>query len=190
VTTELNPGLSDRLRALIRAIRIVRQRLTIQDTQVQPGMIGILAAIGNAEDGRCCHPKELATQCALDASTISRAVATLVARGLVRSRPDPADGRARILALTAAGRAALADVERRQAEFLREALRDWTAPEVDTFAAGLTRFVDDLTAHLDRTSVPPATPAGSVPETPAPPAPAGRAPETSERETPKLEAAL
>jgi DNA-binding MarR family transcriptional regulator len=180
-TTEPTPALGDRLRALIRATRLVRQRLIIQDTQVQPGMIGILAAIGGAEDGRCCHPKELATRCGLDASTISRAVAALAARGLVERSPDPADGRARILALTAAGRTALADVERRQAELLREALRDWEAPEVDAFAAGLTRFVDDLTAHLDRTSVPTATPAASVPDTSA---------DSSGRETPMLEAAL
>jgi DNA-binding MarR family transcriptional regulator len=179
--TDPKPALVERLRALIRATRIVRQRLTIQDVQVQPGMIGILAAIGGAENGACCHPKELATRCGLDASTISRAAAALVERGLVQRSPDPADGRARILTLTAAGRTALADVERRQAEFLREALRDWTAPEVDTFAAGLTRFIDDLTAHLDRTSAPPATPAASVPEP---------LDDSSGRETPMLEAAL
>jgi DNA-binding MarR family transcriptional regulator len=176
---DLKPRLDERLRALVRAIRVARQRLTIQGVPVQPGMIGILAAIESTGDG--CHPKELAARCALDASTISRAVTALVGRGLVRRRADPTDGRACILTVTSAGHAALAEVERRQAEYLSEALRDWTAPEVDAFAAALTRFTDDLTTYLDRTSAAPTTAAGSVPEPPADP---------SEYDTPTLEAAL
>jgi DNA-binding MarR family transcriptional regulator len=146
------PRLDERLRALIRAVRVARQRLTVHGTQVQPGVMGILAALGSEGDDDGCHPKELAARCGLDASTISRAVATLVARGLVARSADPADGRACILTLTEAGRADLAELRRRQAGFLSEALRDWTDPEIDTFAAGLARFVDDLAAHLDRTS--------------------------------------
>jgi DNA-binding MarR family transcriptional regulator len=144
----------------MKAARVARQRLTVQDMRVQPGMTGILAVIGSAADGDGCHPKELAARCGLDASTISRAVATLVARGLVERSADPADGRACILTLTEAGRAALDHLERRQAEFLSEALRDWTTPEIDAFAAAMTRFVDDLTTYLDRTPAAPASPAG------------------------------
>jgi DNA-binding MarR family transcriptional regulator len=137
-------------------------------------MAGILAAIGSAGGG--CHPKELAARCALDASTISRAVAALVARGLVQRTADPADRRARILTLTDAGRAGLADLERQQTDLLAAALQDWTVAEVYAFVTALARFVDDATAYLDRTS-------------PASAAPAGVA-EPSEHEIPTLEAAL
>ncbi|HEV7907314.1 MAG TPA: MarR family transcriptional regulator [Pseudonocardiaceae bacterium] len=147
---EMGSALAEQLRALIRAGRIARQRLAVQARQVQPGMTGVLTAIDRvgADDG--CQPKALAARCGLDASTISRAVTTLVTHGLVQRSADPMDGRATILTLTAAGRAALADVERRQNELLAGALRDWTAPEVDAFAATLTRFVDDVTTYLDR----------------------------------------
>jgi DNA-binding MarR family transcriptional regulator len=174
MTARLESRLAEQLRALIRTVRVARQRLAVQATQVQPGMVGILAAIVSAGDG--CHPKELAARCGLDASTISRAVAALVTRGLVQRTADSADRRACILTLTDAGRTALADLERQQTDLLAATLRDWTAAEVDAFAAALTRFVDDATAYLDRTSMAPTAPAGG--------------PESSEHETSTLEAAL
>ncbi|MGC9670491.1 MarR family winged helix-turn-helix transcriptional regulator [Planosporangium sp. 12N6] len=181
MTAVPDAGLDERLRALVRALRVARQRLLVQDVPVQPGMIGILSAIGSAGEDAGCHPKELAVRCALDASTISRAVATLVARGLVRRSADPADGRACILTLTPAGRTVLADLQGRQAEYLTTALRDWTGPELDAFAAALTRFADDLTTYLDRTAAADmATAHVSGPSHDHP----------SEPETPTLEAAL
>jgi DNA-binding MarR family transcriptional regulator len=157
-------------RALIRTARLAHHRLAVQATQVQPGVIGILAAIGSAGPDAGCHPKELAARCGLDASTVSRAVAPLVARGFVQRNADPTDRRACILTLTDAGRARLAELERQQADLLAAALRDWTAPEVDAFTAALGRFVDDTMAYLDRTSQASAAPAGvsapSDPQTP------------------------
>jgi DNA-binding MarR family transcriptional regulator len=176
VTGRSESTLGEQFRALIRTARIARQRLAVQAVQVQPGMIGILAAIGSAAQDAGCHPKELAARCGLDASTISRAVATLVARGFVQRSADPADGRACILTLTGAGRAALADLERQQADMLAAVLRDWSASEVDAFAAALAHFIDDATAYLDRTSSASAVSAGVS--------------DPSERETPTLEAAL
>jgi DNA-binding MarR family transcriptional regulator len=176
MTARLESTLAEQVRALVRATRAARQRLAVQATQVRPGVTGILAAIGSTGQDTGCHPKELAARCGLDASTISRAVATLVARGLVERSADPADRRACILTLTAAGRAALADLERQQADLLAAALRDWTASELDAFAATLTRFVDDTTAYLNRTSTTPVAPAGVS--------------EPSEDQKPMLEAAL
>jgi DNA-binding MarR family transcriptional regulator len=152
MTAVPEPGLGEQLRALIRVARVARQRLAVQATQVQPGMTGVLAALRRGDSDDVCHAKELAARCGLDTSTISRAVTTLVTRGLVQRTADPADGRASILTLTAAGHAALASIERQQTGFVNGALRDWTAPEIEAFAAALTRFVDDLTTHLDQTS--------------------------------------
>ncbi|HEV7899929.1 MAG TPA: MarR family transcriptional regulator [Planosporangium sp.] len=161
MTAVSEAGLADQLRALIRIARVARQRLAVPATQVQPGMTGVLAALRHASADEVCHAKELAARCGLDASTISRAVTTLVTRGLVQRTADPTDGRASILTLTAAGRATLTDIERQQAELLAGALGDWTAPEVDAFAAALTRFIDDATTYLDRTSPQRTPPAGS-----------------------------
>ena len=137
----LEARLAEPFRALMRAARVARQRLAGQATEVQSGTLGVLAAINTAGDG--CHPKELAVRCALDASTISRAVAALVARGLVERTVDPADRRACLLGLTDAGHAALTDLERQQTDLLAAALRDWTDPEVDAFATALTLFLPD-----------------------------------------------
>jgi DNA-binding MarR family transcriptional regulator len=152
MTAVPEPGLGEQLRALIRVARVARQRLAVQTTQVQPGMTGVLAALRRGDSDDVCHAKELAARCGLDTSTISRAVTTLVTRGLVQRTADPADGRASILTLTEAGREALASIERQQTELVNGALRNWTAPEIDAFAAALTRFVDDLTTYLDQTS--------------------------------------
>jgi DNA-binding MarR family transcriptional regulator len=147
-------------------VRIARHRLTVQGTQVQPGMTGVLAAIDRGGAGDVCHPKELAVQCGLTASTISRAVAALVTRGLVQRATDPVDGRAAILTLTPAGRHALAELEQRQAEMLACALGEWTTSEIDDFAATLARFVHDMTSYLDGASAAPAAGANTsgIPE--------------------------
>ncbi|WP_203935640.1 MarR family winged helix-turn-helix transcriptional regulator [Planosporangium mesophilum] len=170
--------LGEQLRALIRVARIARQRLAVPatQTQVQPGMTGVLSALRRAGTREVCHAKELATRCGLDASTISRVVTALVSRGLVERTADPADGRASILTLTAEGAAALADIERQQADLLAGALRGWTGPEIEAFTAALTRFVDGATTYLDRN-------AGR-------PAPHARTGDPSDHNTPTLEAAL
>lgn len=160
-TTRLEERLAEQFRALIRTSRAARQRLAVQAAHVQPGMGAILAAIGSSEQG--CHPKELAARCGLDASTISRAVSALVSRGLVERTADPADGRACILTLTGTGRTVLTDLHRRQTDLVAAALRDWTPADVDAFATALTRFVEDVTDYLDRTS--PAAGRTSQPET-------------------------
>ncbi len=51
---------------------------------------------------------DLARILAMDRSTVTAALKPLDRRGLVESRPDPADGRARRVAVTEAGRALLA----------------------------------------------------------------------------------
>src|SRR4051794_15781166 len=55
-----------------------------------------------------CHGRGLAGRTGLDPSTVSRAVASLVGLRPAERRADPADGRAGVLALTDAGRTALA----------------------------------------------------------------------------------
>jgi DNA-binding MarR family transcriptional regulator len=54
----------------------------------------------------------LATSVHSDLSTVSRQVTTLVGRGLLERRADQLDGRACLLAVTGAGRAAVAEHER------------------------------------------------------------------------------
>jgi DNA-binding MarR family transcriptional regulator len=86
----------------------------------------------------------LAELCHADPSTISRQVAELVRRGLVRREPDPSDGRATLVAATAAGRAACDRFRVLRRQLLAAAVADWTDEDLATFAVLLGRFNDAL----------------------------------------------
>jgi DNA-binding MarR family transcriptional regulator len=81
-----------------------------------------------------------------DLSTVSRQVAALVGRGLLERRADPHGGRACVLAVTDAGRAAIAEHERGRQAFFDEVLTGWSSDELRQFGQQLERF----TAAYDR----------------------------------------
>ena len=90
------------------------------------------------------RPGALAEASFADPSTISRQVAELVKRGFVRREPDPSDGRASLLAITAAGREVCERLRTVRRDMLAAAVDGWTDDELATFAALLTRFNDAL----------------------------------------------
>ncbi|GIG92238.1 MarR family winged helix-turn-helix transcriptional regulator [Plantactinospora endophytica] len=143
--------LGDRLRDLMSALRLIRQRRAVERPAVPSGMVGMLLQIdGLADRTHGCHAKELADRSGLDPSTVSRAVAALVARGLVARRSDPADRRASFLVLTDDGRTALADAREWYGDLLGAALADWSPAEIDALTGALDRFVTDIQGSLDR----------------------------------------
>ncbi|MET8094265.1 hypothetical protein [Micromonospora sp. NPDC005220] len=66
--------------------------------------------------------------------------------GRAATRPDRQ--RATFLAVTPAGRAALADSHRWYGEVLERALADWTPGEVAALSAALGRFTGDIETAL------------------------------------------
>ncbi|MFF0491794.1 MarR family winged helix-turn-helix transcriptional regulator [Nocardia sp. NPDC003482] len=90
-----------------------------------------------------------------DASTISRQVQTLVKRGLIERRADPADGRASVLVVTDAGREVAAQMRKRRNETFERVLADWTDDERELFGTMLRRFVDDYDAARPAILTPP-----------------------------------
>jgi len=86
------------------------------------------------------RPGALAELSHADPSTISRQVAELVRRELVRREPDPSDGRASLLAITDAGREVCERVRTLRRGLLAAAVAGWTDAELDTFAGLLGRF--------------------------------------------------
>src|ERR1700727_4041800 len=74
-----------------------------------------------------------------DLSTVSRQVAALVGRGLLERRADQSDGRACVLAVTDAGRAAIAEHERGRQAFFDEVLAGWSADELRQFRQQVER---------------------------------------------------
>jgi DNA-binding MarR family transcriptional regulator len=142
-TTARHAELATRLRDLVRVVRQLRQRRTDVPggPGVPPGLLGTLLSIDGVPG---CHAKELAAGAGLDQSTVSRAVAALVAHGLIERRPDPADKRASILAVTAAGHAAIAEAQDWYDSVLRDALAGWREADVVALTALLRRFTADL----------------------------------------------
>jgi DNA-binding MarR family transcriptional regulator len=91
----------------------------------------------------------LAASVQADLSTVSRQVATLVARGLLERQADQRDGRACLLTVTDPGRAAIAAYEQGRQAFFDTVLSGWSAGEMRQFARQLERFTgayDD--AHI------------------------------------------
>jgi DNA-binding MarR family transcriptional regulator len=75
-----------------------------------------------------------------DLSTVSRQITTLVGRGLLERRADQLDGRACLLAVTDAGRAAIAEHEQGRQAFFDEVLAGWSTEELREFAQQMERF--------------------------------------------------
>jgi DNA-binding MarR family transcriptional regulator len=84
-----------------------------------------------------------------DVSTVSRQVSALVAHGLMEKLPDPGDGRATMLSLTAQGTALVERLKAQRSEWFRTMLHDWDADEVSAFIASLDRFADACEGSRD-----------------------------------------
>jgi len=78
-------------------------------TRLEFQVIGRLLRTGDMRAG------DLAQQEGLDQSTLSRRIASLVERGLVRRQADPSDRRAQVLQLTDAGKDAYDTEQARRA---------------------------------------------------------------------------
>ena len=83
-----------------------------------------------------------------DPSTVSRHVATLVERGLVRRTADESDGRASRLVVTDAGSAALGSLRRERESHLERVTAGWSVDDLTTFTSLFGRLLDDIAATL------------------------------------------
>jgi putative acetyltransferase len=91
--------------------------------------------------------RELASRLVVDASTMSRLVERLVARGWVRQEPDPGDGRRKRLTLTAAGRRQVARAHARANAEAHAALSLLLPAERRTVVEGLRLYAKALRRH-------------------------------------------
>jgi DNA-binding MarR family transcriptional regulator len=147
MTGNPRPELLAGVRDLLRAVRLVKSEVLVRHEGAPAGAIGVLATIDTIGE---CHLKDLAARCALDPSTVSRAVAELVRAGLVARSADPADGRACVLTVTPRGRQTLDDYHRLADEHLAAALHAWAPEDVAALSALLRRFATDLMTRTDR----------------------------------------
>ena len=112
---------------------------------VERAAYGILAWLHDAGPLR---PSALATHFHLDASTISRQVASLEQAGLIAREPDPEDRRACRLRLTEHGREVLTTTRTERRGVVRTLLESWSPEDLATFASLLAAFNAGLDNHL------------------------------------------
>jgi DNA-binding MarR family transcriptional regulator len=142
--------LVNRFRDLSKVVRLTKQRWLHGRPAAPAGILGILMMIDEAgRETTGCHVKELASRAALDPSTVSRAVAALVAQGFVQRRADPSDGRASILAITDSGHRTLTEARAWFDDVLRRALAGWGPDEIQALDAALGRLTTDIEDSLD-----------------------------------------
>ena len=106
-----------------------------------PTQSQILAAVTTATEP--LRPKAIAALLALTLSTVSEAVTTLVAKGLVEKHPDPSDGRATIVKVTRAGRRQGREAAVGPASLL-EAAKGLTATQQEGLMVGLVGVISSL----------------------------------------------
>jgi DNA-binding MarR family transcriptional regulator len=82
----------------------------------------------------------LADRLALDATTVTRQVATMEAAGLAVRFSDPDDGRVRLVRLTPLGDRKMREVQRARGERIGVLLAEWPRDDQRDFAALLARF--------------------------------------------------
>lgn len=93
---------------------------------------------------------DLADALGVDLSTASRQVRDLEDTGLVARSPDPADGRAALIAITDTGRRVLADFRKARRRRVADLLDGWSADDRSTLARLLTRLAAGVTEQSER----------------------------------------
>ncbi len=138
--------LSDALGALQRITgspRLDRRNAVRSGVPIGFAAIGVLGKV--IADGPL-RMSDLATAGRMHPAALTRQVQALEAEGYIERRPDPLDGRAAVVHVTAAGRAAHRRVQAANDEIMAEQLMDWSLDDLTGLVAQLDRLVTDLRA--------------------------------------------
>ncbi|MGW2410409.1 MarR family winged helix-turn-helix transcriptional regulator [Streptomyces sp. NPDC001739] len=97
-----------------------------------------------------CSAADLGREIGLNRTTVTRRADRLEQAGLLQRQPDPADGRATLLALTEQGRNIVSVTRQRLAAGIKSSLATWPQADAQTFARQLRRFVDESPFAAER----------------------------------------
>lgn len=128
------------MQALLSVGRLMRQRTHGETVDGSFWLLKNLAASGPQ------RVTDLAVCAGLDASTVSRHVAQLHSAGLIERAPDPADGRAQRVKLSAAGMERFEAVLSTRRSLLEKCLESWDPRDLAELDRLLTRFAADVEA--------------------------------------------
>jgi DNA-binding MarR family transcriptional regulator len=117
---------------LARRLRVERLGLAGTETVLSDIQLAALAAL---ERKQAMTPGELAEYEKVQPPSMTRVIAVLEERDLVRREPHPSDRRQVILTVTAEGRALVQRVRRRREAWLAQRLQELTPEERETLLA-------------------------------------------------------
>lgn len=123
---------------LIRRVkRVIVERAHAVHPDIAPASYLMLAYIAENGPVRASAMAELFT---IDKGAVSRQVGHLFELGLLESAKDPADGRASLLTASADAVLRMEDAKIHRRKIVDERLGDWSAADLEGFAADLARY--------------------------------------------------
>ncbi|WP_081416802.1 MarR family winged helix-turn-helix transcriptional regulator [Arthrobacter castelli] len=135
--------LEQQLSMLWRRSRSISQRVARDvHPEMEPAAYGLLVILQKEGAMRLT---DLAANIGIGKPSVSRQISLLEDIGLVRKQADPFDGRAQTLTLTEEGSVQLARTQLARKQAFRNRLAGWSADDVETLAALLTRLNEEYT---------------------------------------------
>ncbi len=139
----------DQLDDLLTRIHIARQRpwwrhrvLGTESRVANVSTLRVLRAVEQCREAGGASIRDVADFMAVEHSTASRIVATVVASGLLAKSSAADDQRRCALTLTDVGRKELAAVTDRRRDLVAQTVADWPEADVDTLVALLDRLTE------------------------------------------------
>jgi DNA-binding MarR family transcriptional regulator len=140
----------DDLDELLTRIHVARQRpgwrrrlLEESGPVTSVTTLRVLRAVERCQQvGGGASVRDVAEYMAVEQSTASRTVATVVTSGLLTKTSATDDQRRCVLVLTDVGRKAIAEVTDRRRELVAETVADWSDTDVDTLVSLLDRLTE------------------------------------------------
>ncbi len=131
-------ALEHELAMLLRRVRRqIGERAVAVHPDLNPTSYSLLILLADHGPRRA---SDLAEIFSLDKGAVSRIVQHLESLGLLDRAPDPRDGRASILAASAAALSRLDDARARRRVVLESRLSAWTPEEIGDLAEGLAKY--------------------------------------------------
>jgi DNA-binding MarR family transcriptional regulator len=150
ISTSANGTTLEREWGRLRRTHLMQQVRASTGPGHSPLEVELLRAIVEAGEIRA---SDLAGQLFVTKTSISRYVNGMLDEGLLSQRPDPNDGRAALLSVSASGRRELEEREARRIAWLQEICHDWTASEVAELTALLQRLNDGVQVLLRQSAL-------------------------------------
>ena len=128
-------------RELSLLIRQARTLMVTNAARVHSGLeLSAYATLRLLDNEGPLRASAIGDRFALDKSTVSRQLSRLIEWGLVERTPDPSDGRAHLVAITATGHQRLTGITEERTQELRRLLEQWDDQDVAEFGRLLQLF--------------------------------------------------